>query len=54
LAKAAREGIMGADETVVVVVTGNGLKDVKSAMQAAGEAVKIEPTLEAVKRVATR
>jgi threonine synthase len=50
LVKAAREGMMGADESVVVVVTGNGLKDVKSAMQAAGEAVKIEPTLEAVRR----
>ncbi len=50
LAKAAREGIIGADETVVVVVTGSGLKDVKSAMRAAGEAIKIEPTLEAVRQ----
>jgi threonine synthase len=50
LAKAARQGIIGADETVVVVVTGNGLKDVQSALRAAGEAVKIEPTLEDVKR----
>jgi hypothetical protein len=31
--------------------TGNGLKDVKAAMKAAGEAVVIEPTLEAVKKV---
>ncbi len=51
LAKAAREGIMGADETVVVVVTGNGLKDVKSAMQAAGEAARVEPGLEDIKRL---
>jgi threonine synthase len=49
LAKAAREGIIGADETVVVLNTGNGLKDVKAAMQAAGAAIKIEPTLTAVK-----
>jgi len=28
--------------------TGNGLKDVKAAMRAAGEAIKIEPTLKAV------
>ena len=51
LAKAAREGIIDPDETVVVVVTGSGLKDVKSAMRAAGEAVRIEPTLEAVRLV---
>ncbi|MBM4425084.1 MAG: threonine synthase [Chloroflexi bacterium] len=51
LAKAAREGKIGADETIVVMNTGNGLKDVKSAMKAAGEAVVIEPTLEAVKAV---
>jgi threonine synthase len=54
LAKAVREGIMGADETVVVVVTGNGLKDVKSAMQAAGEAIKVEPNLEDIKRVISK
>ena len=48
LAKAAREGIIGADEKVVVMNTGNGLKDVKAAMRAAGEAIKIEPTLKAV------
>jgi threonine synthase len=43
--------VIGADETVVVMNTGNGLKDVKSAMKAAGEAVVIEPTLEAVKAI---
>lgn len=37
------------DETIVVVITGNGLKDVKSAMKAAGEARVIEPTLDAVR-----
>jgi len=35
----------------VVINTGSGLKDVKAAMQAAGAAPIIEPTLEAVKRV---
>jgi threonine synthase len=54
LAKAVREGIMGVDETVVVVVTGNGLKDVKSAMQAAGETMKVEPNLEDIKRVISK
>jgi threonine synthase len=50
LAQAARAGQVSADETIVVLNTGNGLKDVKSAMRAAGEAVTLEPTLEAVKR----
>jgi len=49
LLKAARAGQLGAEETVVVVNTGNGLKDIKSAMQAAGEARVIEAKLEAVR-----
>ena len=51
LIKAAHNGAVSADETIVVINTGNGLKDVKSAMKAAGEATVIEPTLEAVKAV---
>lgn len=46
VAKAVRAGMVNADETVVCVITGNGLKDIASAMKAAGEARKIEPTLE--------
>ncbi|MBI5877863.1 MAG: threonine synthase [Chloroflexi bacterium] len=38
------------DESVVVIVTGNGLKDVPSALKAAGAANVIDPTLEAVER----
>jgi threonine synthase len=51
LAKAAREGLVSADESIVVMNTGNGLKDVKAALQAAGQATVVEPTLEAVKQV---
>ncbi|MBI5293407.1 MAG: threonine synthase [Chloroflexi bacterium] len=51
LMRAVHNGAVGADETIVVINTGNGLKDVKSAMKAAGEATVIEPTLEAVKAV---
>lgn len=50
LVKAAREGLIGPDEVTVCIVTGNGLKDIASAMKAAGEALRIEPTLEAVRR----
>ena len=51
LLKAARAKKIDRDETIVVVITGNGLKDVKSAMRAAGEASVIEPTLDALKRM---
>jgi threonine synthase len=47
--KAATQGTVDSNETVVCVVTGNGLKDISSAMKAAGEARVIEPTLDAVR-----
>lgn len=51
LVKAVREGMVKSDETIVCLITGSGLKDIKSAMQVAGEGTRIEPTLEAVRRV---
>jgi threonine synthase len=50
LAKAVETGLVGPDDHVVVLNTGNGLKDVGAAMQAAGEAKVIEPRLEALRR----
>lgn len=50
LVKAIRDGLVDRDEFIVVVVTGNGLKDVLSAMKAAGRASLIEPTVEALRR----
>ncbi|HIC90063.1 MAG TPA: threonine synthase, partial [Anaerolineae bacterium] len=49
LQKMVREGQIEPDEQVVVLVTGNGLKDVSSAMKAAGEPHRINPTLEALR-----
>jgi threonine synthase len=49
LKKAVKQGLVKSDETVVCMLTGNGLKDIKSAMQVAGEGTHIEPTLEAIK-----
>jgi threonine synthase len=46
--KAAQAGRIGKDERVVVVITGSGLKDVNSAIKAAGQAHVIEPELKAV------
>jgi threonine synthase len=51
LIKAVTKGDINPEDPVLVLNTGSGLKDVKAAMQAAGEATIIEPTLEAVKRV---
>jgi len=50
LAKAVREGIVGGDDPILVLNTGSGLKDVQAAMQAAGGAPVIDPTLPALKR----
>ncbi|MDE3089875.1 MAG: threonine synthase [Chloroflexota bacterium] len=50
LVKAVKQGLVKSDGTIVCMITGNGLKDIKSAMRVAGEGTRIEPTLEAVKR----
>ena len=46
--KAREAGVIEPDETVVVCVTGTGLKDTKSAQRAAGTPTSIAPSLEAV------
>ena len=51
LVKAVQKGLIGAEDPVLVLNTGSGLKDVKAAMQAVVEAPVIEPTLDAVKKV---
>ena len=49
LKKALTDGLIAPDEPTLVLLTGSGLKDVKAAMQAAGEAPVIAPNLEALK-----
>ena len=48
LVQAISLGMVAKHERVVVLVTGNGLKDVASAMKAVGRPAVIKPTLEAV------
>jgi len=50
LIKAVREGLIQPEDPVLVINTGSGLKDIRSAMQAAGEAPVIEPTMSALKQ----
>lgn len=54
LCRAVQLGMLEADDPVLVLNTGNGLKDVRAAMQAVGEAPVIEPTLQAVRRAVER
>jgi len=51
LAKAVRENLVDHEEEIVVVVTGNGLKDIHSAVKAAGKASLIEPNLDAIRHM---
>jgi threonine synthase len=43
LKKAVGQSIVKPDESAVVVITGNGLKDIHSAKQAVGQAIDIDP-----------
>ena len=51
LEKALDQGLVSEGERVVVLVTGNGLKDVSSAIRAVGQPTIIAPNLEAVEAV---
>jgi threonine synthase len=51
LVKAVQSGVILADQPVLVLNTGSGLKDVRAAMQAVPEAPVIEPNLKALKRI---
>ncbi len=54
LKKAVKDGLVRSSETVICLLTGNGLKDIGSAMKVAGSGTVIEPTLEAVKRLSLK
>lgn len=50
LKKAIGTGIISADDPVLVINTGNGLKDVRAAMMAVPNAAIIEPSMDALKK----
>jgi threonine synthase len=50
VAQALENGVISVDDPVLAMVTGSGLKDIKSAMQAAGKAPIIAPTLTSLKQ----
>jgi threonine synthase len=51
LRKLAQQGEIDPEERIVVLVTGNGLKDVNSAIQATGQPELIEPSISALRRL---
>jgi threonine synthase len=51
LVKTVEEGLVSADERIVVLSTGSGLKDVASAMKAVGQPFVVSPDLTDVQRV---
>jgi len=51
LACAVNQDIIGPEETIVVLATGSGLKDIASAMKAVGSPHTVAPELEAVRQV---
>jgi threonine synthase len=48
--KAARSGLLGEDERVAIVVTGNGLKDIANAQKSVGNPIIAEPDLADLER----
>jgi len=54
LMKALSQGIITADDPVLVLNTGNGLKDIQAAMKTVPQAPIIEPTLNALKKILAR
>ncbi len=47
--RAVASGIIGRNESAVLVMTGNGLKDVQSAVRAAGHAIAVRPEMDEVR-----
>ncbi len=49
--RAVASGIIGRSESAVLVMTGNGLKDIQSATRAAGHAIAVRPEMDGVRAV---
>lgn len=54
LKKAIAQGLVDRDSSAVVVITGNGLKDIQSAKQSTGQPLDIEANFEILERELVR
>jgi threonine synthase len=48
--RAVESGIINRTESVAIVMTGNGLKDIQSAIRAAGSTIQVQPDMEEVRK----
>jgi len=48
--RAVEQGIIHRSETVALIMTGNGLKDIQSAMRAVGAAIQVRPSMEEIRK----
>ena len=51
LVRLTREGTVSADDSVAIISTGNGLKDIANALKAAGEPLKVPPDIDRLAEV---
>jgi threonine synthase len=51
LYKLVRNGVVGEDETVVCITTGNLLKDPETVIRVCGKPIEVEPDIESIKKV---
>jgi threonine synthase len=47
---AVQSGLINANESVVLLVTGNGLKDIKRAQQSVAQGLRVQPTINSVRQ----
>jgi threonine synthase len=48
--RAVQSKLVESDESVVLLMTGNGLKDVKRAQQSVAQGLRVQPTIESVRQ----
>ena len=49
--RAVELGVIGRSESAVIVMTGNGLKDIQSSMRAVGPAIQVRPDMEDIRKM---
>jgi threonine synthase len=47
--RAVELGVIGGSESVAIIMTGNGLKDIQSAMRAVGRTIQVRPDIREVR-----
>ena len=48
--RAVQSGLLDRDESVVLLMTGNGLKDIKRAQQSVAQGLRVQPTIESIRQ----